>query len=109
MYLYTFHKNDLRVFEDCYFDKGPVIHPHGDVDLIYIRKKDGSRRIVSKEEGTVHADQLWLSERDDQKAINFLIESRQDKAVELEAGIKKLSEQITRLYLLRGAKHEISN
>lgn len=109
MFLYTFHKNELRVFENCYFEDGPVIHPHGDIDLVYIRKKDGSRRIVSKNEGAVYSDQLWLSERDDQKAINCLIESRQDKAIKFETEITKLSEQITRLYLLRGAKHEISN
>lgn len=108
VYLYTFHKNKLRIFES-YFDNGPVIHPYGEEELVYIRKKDGTRRIVPKKEGFVHADQLWLSERDDQKAVHCLIDYRQDKTVKLETEIMKLSEEIKALYLLRGGNHEISD
>lgn len=108
VYLYTFHKNKLRIFES-YFEKAPVIYPHGEEKLVYIRKKDGSRYIVPKKEGFVHANQLWLSERDDQKAIHCLIDYKQDKIVKLEIDIIKLSEEIKNLYLSGGAKHEISD
>lgn len=100
MYLHTFHKNEIKVFECEYYYKLSNTH---NSSLICVKiKPDDYRRLVHKDEGMVYNDQLWLSEKDYQKAVDLFIESRQDKIANLNLEMNKYSDQIKTLYELIG-------
>lgn len=98
-FLYTFHGNKLRIFEG-FFRKKVEGYPKRLDGKMYFQTKNG-RKIINEIEGEVHNNQLWLEIRDDKKAVDLLIRSRQDKMVKLEAEMEELTKQINDLYLTR--------
>lgn len=75
----------------------PITPPHWDrvnFEVDSEEKTPQSYYTVPREEGKVRSHTLWLSERDDDKALDFLIEDKKDRIRQYEARIANIKRDI---------------
>lgn len=102
-WLYTYRDGALTVYKGK-FEEESIRRDH---KLVFTTLTGNKRMIVDANEGVVCHDQLWLYVQNDLKAVEKLIESKNEKILKLQRDINKLNDQIFDLYSLRAAKYEV--
>lgn len=100
-WLYSVRRNVLVVIKGVVrlpknFEPKPY-HPHWDrvnFEVDSEEKTPQSYYTVPREEGKVRSHTLWLSERDDDKALDLLIEDKKNRIRQYEARITNIKRDI---------------
>lgn len=100
-WLYSVRRNVLVVIKGAVqlpknFESKPY-HPHWDRVNFKVDPEEKTLQryySVQREEGVVRSNSLWLSERDDDKALDLFIEDKKDRIRQYEARIANIKRDI---------------
>lgn len=109
VYLYTFHKGGILIHEGFRQDKVGN-EPRRLQGMSRFLTSKGKSFWVSDTEGEVYNNQLWLSEKDDEKALELFLKAAEYDYIDLKTKINVISNKIDALSRLKKeAEYEIPN